>query len=197
MGSKRPGQGQPFLLYLACWVMPAFMSAGCLHMSGTRQGQAHLATARHLLAGGDYAGALEKNHKVLEDAGTDLVDQALFQIGLIYAHPENPDRNYLKSLEAFQRIVHQFPESSLGPDARIWSLVIEGIIDSENQIQQLTENNAALDRQLRLQKEKISRLQDQLEKLKNIDIKIEEKKRRVLPPPEETGEKANGKDSDN
>jgi hypothetical protein len=197
MGSKRPGNGQSLFLYLACWVIPAFMSAGCLHWSGDRQGQAHLATARHLLAGGDYPGALEENHKVLQHSSTDFTDQALFQIGLIYAHPENPDRSYLKSLESFQRIVNQFPESSLCSEAKIWNLVIGGIIDQEKQVQRLTENNAALDRQIRMQKEQISRLQDQLEKLKNIDIKIEEKKRRALPPAEDTGEKSNGKDSGN
>jgi hypothetical protein len=45
------------------------------------------------------------------------------------------------------------------------------------------------------QKKKIDRLQDQLEKLKHIDLKIEEEKRKVIPQPEDLKEHDNGKDS--
>jgi hypothetical protein len=193
MGSKRTRKGQPFFLHLAGAVILAFMVTGCLHLSGSRQGESHLETARDLLAGEDYQGALEENHKVLENFTPDLRDQALFQIGLIYAHPVNPDRNYLKSLESFQRIVQQFPESPLRQDAKICSLVIGRIIDQQEQIQQLKEMQALLEKGIQKQKNKIDRLQEQLEKLKRIDIRIEEKKREALPQTEEIEGKGDGK----
>ena len=197
MGAKRPRRGQPFFLHFTCWLILAFTAIACLHVSGSRQGELHLASARDLLAGGDYQGALMENYRVLANDAPDLTDRALFQIGLIYAHPKNPDRNYPAALESFQRIVHQFPESPLSQDAEIWSRVIGLIIDQQKQAHLLWENNAILEKQVQTQKQKISRLIDQLEKLKNIDIKIEEKKSKVMPPAEDIKEKENGKDSGN
>ena len=44
------------------------------------------------------------------------------------------------------------------------------------------------------QKKEIDRLQDQLEKLKHIDLNLEEEKRKVIPQPNNIKEHVNGKD---
>jgi hypothetical protein len=195
MGSKHTRTGQYLLLYAAGFVTLSFMVTGCLHLPNYWQGQRHLATAGRHLAGGDYKAALEESQMVLVRFPADLADESLFQIGQIYAHPKNPDRDYTKSLQSFQRIVRQYPESRLQQDAKIWSSVIGLIIDQQNHVDRLKENNTVLDKQVKMQKRKIIRLQDQLEKLKRIDIKIEEKKREAMPQEEEIEEKENGKDS--
>jgi TolA-binding protein len=175
----------------------ALMVMGCLHWPQHQRGEQHLAAARQFLASGDYKAALAENHRVMANYPPDLSDQALFQIGLIYIHPHNPDQNYHKSLEAFQGLIDKYPASRLRPNAEIWILMIGQFIAQEKQIQVLQQRNAPLVKKLKTQHTKINQLQDQLEKLKRIDIKIEEKKREAIPQAEEIKEKGkgNGKDS--
>lgn len=195
MGPKHARKRQHLFLCLACFMILVFMVMGCLHLPKQRQGQQHLENARALLAGGDYKAALEENQAVLAQFQTSPADQALFQIGQIYAHPQNPNLNHQKSLKSFERIVYQFPSSRLREDAKVWILVIQQIIDYEKQIQFLRDKNAPLQKRVKAQKRKLNQLQDQLEKLKHIDIKLEEKKRETIPQAEEIREKGNGKDS--
>ena len=51
------------------------------------------------------------------------------------------------------------------------------------------QRNAPLEKKVKIQKQKINQLQDQLEKFKRIDIKMEEKKRNAIPQAEELEEK--------
>ena len=197
MGSKQTRTGQHLFLYAAGCMTLALMVMGCLHWPQHRQGEQHLAAARQLLTSGDYKAALAENRKVMANYPSGLADQALFQIGRIYGHPHNPDRNYQKSLEAFRSLIEKYPASRLRPDAEIWISVIEQFVAQKKQIQALKQRNAPLVRKLKTQHTKINQLQDQLEKLKRIDIKIEEKKREAIPQAEEIKEEgnANGKNT--
>jgi len=197
MGSKQTRTGQHLFLYAAGFMTLVLMVAGCLHWPQHRLGEQRLAAARQHLAIGDYKAAVAENQKVLAQFSPDLADQALFQIGLIYMHPHNPDLKYQKSIAAFQDLIDKYPASRLRPDAEIWILMIGQFIAQEKQIQILKQRNAPLVRKLRTQHTKINQLQDQLEKLKRIDIKIEEKKREAIPQGEEIKEKGNrnGKDT--
>ena len=136
-----------------------------------------LRQARQLFASGNYRSALEINRNVLARFPLQLADQALFQIGLIYAHPHNPDRDYQKSYESFQSIVGRYPASPLRQDAEMWMAVVGQLNVQEKQVQELKLNREPLEKKVDAQKQKINQLQDQLERLKRVDIKIEEKKR--------------------
>jgi tetratricopeptide (TPR) repeat protein len=54
-------------------------------------------------------------------------DEALFNLGLVYAHSENPQKDYKKSLFYFQRLLKEFPRSPLTEEARMWVGVLEDI----------------------------------------------------------------------
>jgi tetratricopeptide (TPR) repeat protein len=195
MGRERARKRQHLFLYFTCFVIIPFAVGGCLHWPKKWQGEQHLVEARHLMTGGNYDAALAENQTILDQYPQSLADQALFMMGQIYAHPENPNNDYQKSLEYFQRIARAYPESELKDDARLWVLIIFQIIDKEKEIQQLNEKIGPLEQTVEIQKIKLNRLQDQLEKLKNIDLKIEEEKRKVMPQSEDIKEKSNGKDS--
>ena len=196
MGAKRTRTGQHLFLYPAGLITLALMVMGCLHWPQQRQGEQHLAAARQLLAIGDYRAALAENQKVLAQFPPNLADQALFQTGLIYIHPHNPDLSYRKSIESFQSLIDKYPASRLRPDAEIWVLMLGQLMAQEKQIQILKQRNAPLVKKVRKQHKKIKQLQDQLEKLKRIDIKIEEKKREAIPQAEEIKEKVKGHGKD-
>ncbi|MCP4252157.1 MAG: tetratricopeptide repeat protein [Candidatus Scalindua sp.] len=127
------------------------------------QGKQDLAKARALMFKGDYEASLKYNKEVLRQFPRMLGDQALFQMGLNYAHPENPKPDNQKSIECFQKIIEKFPKSSIGDEAVIWILFIQKTIENKKMFDNL-------------QRDK-ENLKDQIEKLKNIDLGIEDKKR--------------------
>ncbi len=83
-----------------------------------------LLRSQMLLAKGDYEGALKENKKVLSRY-PDMApgDEALFNIGLIYAHL----KDYKKSLESFRRLLKEFPESPRIEEAKVWTGVLNAI----------------------------------------------------------------------
>jgi tetratricopeptide (TPR) repeat protein len=109
-----------------------------------------LLRAQRLLAQGDFEGSLVENQKVLSSAGhKPPEDEALFNLGLIYAHSGNPKRDYSKSLDFFRRLLKDHPRSPLLEQAKVWIAVLQ-----ENE-----------------------KLNQVIEKSKQVDLEIEEKKR--------------------
>lgn len=195
MGAKQTRTGQQFLLFAACCVMWTLTLTGCLHWTSQPPGEKQLREARNRFAAGDYRNALEISQRVMAQFPEHPVDQSLFQIGMVYAHPDNPQRNIQKAMQSFQGIIDRCPASHLQAEARLWLAVLGRLSAQEERIRLLSERNAPLEKALKSQKRKINRLQDQLEKLKRIDIRMEEKKRETIPPAEDLKEKGNGEDS--
>jgi hypothetical protein len=162
---------------------------GCLHGPPPPQGDQQLLEARQFMARGDYRSALAINQRVLRQYSENLADQALFQLGLIYAHPANPDCDVQNAAEAFQVIIDRYPASQLRPEAELWLVVLGNLRAQEDQIRDLRQRNAPLEKIVKIQKQKINQLREQLEKFKRIDIKMEEKKRNAIPRSEELQEK--------
>jgi TolA-binding protein len=109
-----------------------------------------LLRSKRLLHRGDYAASLKESQRVLSMPGKHAPkDQALFQMGLIYAHVDNPQKDFGKALEYFRRVIKDYPKSPLAGEARVWAGVLQ-----EN--------------------EKLSQV---IEKSKQVDIAVEEKKR--------------------
>jgi TolA-binding protein len=57
----------------------------------------------------------------------------LYRLGLLYAHYENPKKDYKKAAIYMQRLVNEFPDSLLVGEARIWL----GVFDAIRQLQQV------------------------------------------------------------
>jgi outer membrane protein assembly factor BamD (BamD/ComL family) len=86
---------------------------------GTKTASEYLLRSQQLIAAGDYTGAVEENRKVLSlFAGGSLGDEALFNIGIIYIHYNNPAKDYKKSLDSFERLINDYPQSPLLEKAR-------------------------------------------------------------------------------
>jgi tetratricopeptide (TPR) repeat protein len=135
-----------------------FKQAGKTRPEGTKfeeheESREYLIRSKKLLAQENYEGAIVENHKVLSlPERRSMKDEALFNLGLIYAHFRNPQRNIEKSLEYFNRLIKNYPKSSFVEQAKIWVEILE-----ENE-----------------------ELSYQIQKLKQLDIYIEEMKRKKL-----------------
>jgi tetratricopeptide (TPR) repeat protein len=121
-----------------------------LRSEESEEGQEHLLRSQKLLAQGNYEGAVGENQKVLalSDAKSSK-DEALFNLGVIYAHPGNPQKDIQKSLEYFKRLIKNYPRSSFVEQANTWV----GVLEENEQLNHI------------------------IEKLKQVDIDIEEMKR--------------------
>jgi tetratricopeptide (TPR) repeat protein len=113
--------------------------------------------AQTLLAQGDYEGAIKENQRVLSLSGKNPPgDEALFNMGLIYAHSGNPKKDYGKSLGFFKKLIKDYPQSPWIEQTKIWVGMLQ--------------ENEKLSRS-------IEELNQVIEKSKQVDIEIEEKKR--------------------
>ncbi len=132
----------------------------CSHFPKTWQTGQDLSKAKTLMAKGNYKAALRETEQILSSNPQTRSDDALYLMGIIYAHPQNPRTNLDRSLESFRALIKKHPLSDLRREAEAWVSKLQKIKDME---------------------EKILALKDQIDKLKKIDLGIEEKKRRNLP----------------
>jgi len=103
-----------------------------------------------------------------------LGDEALFQMGLIYAYPRNPDQDYQKSLKRFQRVIKEFPKSELKDQAEVWACVLQKIIDKDRELGKLEQRNSYLGKALEKKQKKVKGLESQVEKLKDQVEKLKD-----------------------
>lgn len=95
---------------------------------------ASLAKSRQIVDNNDFEEAAQRNLQILEESGKKKpADEALYNLGLIYAHVDNPAKDYKKSQTYFNVLTEQFPDSDLAEEARIWL----GLFETIEKIQQI------------------------------------------------------------
>jgi tetratricopeptide (TPR) repeat protein len=124
----------------------------------------HLVQAQKLLAQGDYEAALEENQKVLSLAANGpRGGEALFNMGLIYAHPGNPKRDYMKSVSLFKKLIKDYAQSLYAERAKVWVQIIQESENAKRAAATLTQEN--------------DKLKHMIEESRKVDVEVEEKKR--------------------
>ena len=90
--------------------------------------------SRKVIENQNFADAEKKNLQLLEEAGKKKpADKALYDLGLIYAHVDNPGKDYKKSKIYFHVLTTQFPDSEFAEEGRIWL----GLFETLEKIQQI------------------------------------------------------------
>src|SRR4030043_614001 len=101
-------------------------------MEVQRSAYDHIVRSQRLIVRGDFEGALEENQKVLYSCvGTPPADEAIFNMGLIYAHYGNPNKDYKKAFSFFRRLIKEFPQSPLYEEAKIWTGILNTIEETK------------------------------------------------------------------
>ncbi len=94
----------------------------------------------------NFDDAVNRNVQILKEVGNEKpADEALYNLGMIYAHVGNPAKDYKKSQIYFHVLTMQFPDSEFAEEAQILLGLFETIekiqqidIDIEQQKKQLT-----------------------------------------------------------
>ena len=198
MGGKRIGQRQHFYFCLALLIF--FAGCSLLQESNRRQEMRKaLAAADDLLLRGDFDGSIKSYQSVVAQAqGKPPADVASYQMGLAYAHPENPNRDLQKAVNSFSYVVSDYPQSRWAEQARVWLGVLREAQESQREIEQsrqaiekskqeIERNRLAIEKsreeieksraELEKTKQEIEKSRQVIEKSKQVDIEIDQKRR--------------------
>ena len=99
----------PFKLCI-CLLMAPMLISGCSHFNEGRQAKTTFSEANDLFYQGSYTASLVKYSEIIEKYPA-KADRALFEMGIVYAHPKNEQKDHQKSLECFQKLIKDYPES--------------------------------------------------------------------------------------
>ncbi len=92
----------------------------------------YLMLAQRFMEKGNFDASLDAGQKSLSRSGKKSPgDEALFHMGLLFAHYNNPKKDYKKSMSFFERILREYPRSPLAEQARIWIAVLNMIEQSK------------------------------------------------------------------
>jgi hypothetical protein len=209
MGQERSRKGKHFLFRIACCLSVSLLFCGCVDSLRQWQGQQDLSEARRLMDTGNFSASEKKTLGVLNTFPETLGDEALFQMGVLYALPKNANASYEKSKAFFEKLVTKYPKSDRKEEAGAWVLVLTRVLNNEKESLQLNEKLTVLEQTSEAKGKKLKQVQEELEakqkeidehrnavsqlqsrvneletqlaKFKNIDLTIEKKKRATPP----------------
>jgi len=192
MGRKYSRQRKHFFLYIACSISFLLAGTGCapyynlyndepFSLSQYSEANQLLLQAKSSFASGDFLTSLKKNQEMLNRFPQNYGSHALYMIGLIYANPQYTYANYDISIHFFKKLVKEYPESVFIVKAKIWIWLLNQNMDYAEKIDKENKRIDLLENELKTEKKEIINLQNQLKRLKEIDLGIEEKKREALP----------------
>ncbi len=149
---RKPGRTGKYL-YICIAGLIFLSPSGCAfvrEIKSRQEARELMLRGQKLLAQGDYESSLKENQRVLSiSPDGPPADEAVFNMGLIYAHAGNPKRDYRKAMGFFRKLIGEYPQSPLVEQAKVWVGVLQV-------------------------NEKLSQM---LDKSKQVDIEIEEMKR--------------------
>ena len=119
--------------FCICIIMAPMLISGCSHFNDGRQVKATFAEANELYYQGRYAASLDKYSEITEKYPA-KADRALFEMGIIYAHPANEQKDYQKSLECFQKLIKGYPESEYRQNSEMMTFNIRNVVLKDHTI---------------------------------------------------------------
>jgi len=175
MGRKRIRQGKHLYLFIACVILAGI--CGCTALQGALARPDYW-QADHYRAGGNFDAAMKQYGQIIE-LYPQAADEALFGMGCLYAHPRNPQRDYQKSLEAFRRVINDYPQSRYRDAAEAFQSIVGEAANRNSQAASQKKQVETLEKQVEGQQKQIEGLQKQIEQMKEIDRSLEEKRRKA------------------
>jgi len=128
---------------------------------------------------GDFEAALKQNQAVLAErkGGADL---ALYNIGVILAHPENPKKDQGKAINCFKALVAEYPRSIYAEPSKVWIDLLDQQRKLKEERQKVAEEKRGLTREKEMLVQERQKLYYENEKSQQLDTEIEKRRRQSL-----------------
>jgi outer membrane protein assembly factor BamD (BamD/ComL family) len=168
---------------------------GCSHLYEGFLARPAFKEANDFLSQGNYKASLSKYEQIIVRYPT-AGDRVHFEMGAIYAYPRNQQKDYQKSLECFQKLIKNYPESEYRQDSEVMISLINEVTrktslinevtstTQQKQIETLEQEVISKDKRIITQQKQIETLERQVEELekkieqmKKVDMNLKEKKK--------------------
>ena len=128
MGKKRPGDRKRFYVYLGFLITLLCSCATITNFENRYTAREHLRRSEQFLAQENFAQALQESEAALALSSDEPPgDIALFMMGLIFAHHNNPARSYKKASGFFEQAMAEYPASPIAKQAEIWATILNEV----------------------------------------------------------------------
>jgi tetratricopeptide (TPR) repeat protein len=127
MGKKQIRMGKHLNLFFACIIIAPMLTCGCSHFNE------EFKEANDFFSQGSYEASLSKYQQIIEKYPT-TGDRVFFEMGIVYAHPRNEQKDYQKALECFQKLIKDYPESEYRKDSEMMIFNINNVIIKDKTI---------------------------------------------------------------
>jgi len=158
MGRKQIRMSAHLNLFFVCIVMAPMLLCGCSHLNeGFRE-------ANDFFSQGSYEASLCKYRQIIDEypaAG----DKVLFEMGIIYAHPGNEQKDYQKSLECFEKLIKDYPVSDYRKDSELMVFNINNVIIKDKTIATQQAHIETLQQEVKSYGDEIITLQEMIEEI--------------------------------
>lgn len=139
MSKKRNGTGRRLRIFLALIMAVSLLLCGC----GGYLAKSSFREANDLFNQGKYQASIGRYEQILrKHPGS--ADRALFEMGFVYAYPSNENRDYLKALACFRKVLKEYPESGYRRDSEVMISNINSIALKDESIKLKQTNIDAL-----------------------------------------------------
>ena len=159
MGKKQSRTGEHFHLFFICIIIAPILICGC---SEQYQARSNFKEANDFFSQGSYEASLSSYEKIIEKYPKEG-DRVLFEMGIIYAHPGNAQKDYKKSLECFQKLIKDYPRSAYRQESEIMVFNINNVIFKDKVITELQTQIEALQQDVKSKGNEIITLQEKIE----------------------------------
>ena len=136
---------------------------GCSHLDGGFRAKSAFEEANGYFNRGSYQASLNKYEQILEEYPA-IGDRVLFEMGIIYAHPNNERKDCQQSLECFQKLVRDYPGSDYRQDSEMMIFYIANVIFKDKVIASQQKEIEALLQEVKSRGREIFALQQEVEK---------------------------------
>ena len=108
-------------------MITSILICGCSYIDEGLQVRSISQAANDFFNQGKYEASLSTYEQMIEKHPA-VEDRVLFEMGIIYAYPRNEQKDYQKSLECFQKLVSDYPDSEYRLDSQMMILQIHNVI---------------------------------------------------------------------
>jgi L,D-peptidoglycan transpeptidase YkuD (ErfK/YbiS/YcfS/YnhG family) len=164
VGHRPAGPGALLRFFAVGIMLIAMFIGGCSHSdqrSLSKQANQYFNQGNYEAALGNYAQIL-RNHPA-------VTDRVLFEMGIVYAYPKNEQKDYLKALDCFQKIVRDYPDSEFKHDSQMMILQVHNVIIKDKTI---ATQQAALEASRQALESKAHEIINLQEKIETLEAKI-------------------------
>jgi tetratricopeptide (TPR) repeat protein len=162
------GIGKYLHLFFVCIIITPILICSCSRFNEGHQVRSISREANDFFNQGKYEASLSKYEQIIEKQPA-VADRVLFEMGIIYAHPRYEKKDYQKSLECFQKIVKDYPDSEYRRDSQMMIFQIHNVINKDKiiaaqqtQIETSWQGVKSKENEIITLQEKIETLEDQI-----------------------------------